>query len=552
MRQPPRFTGLAIAAAALIGCADHPYDPNAPAVDPAAPRVHITSPARGAFAGDLTTLVVTGTATDDRAVTAVRVNGVAATLDGAGGWSATVPVGAGTQLLHAEAEDAQGNVGKESRAVVVGPVRPIAGAVPRAITAAISAPTFTAVGRAVTGLLRTGDLASLVAPINPVLDLGSGGTYARASISALTMGSATSVTLTAARGGLTVDAELDHVSVTLHLAYAVLGVGGSSDVTVSASHVKIAGLLAVGIAKGAFDLRLASPDVAVTGFALTATGVPGEILSLLHLETAIGPILGFVTQQLIAPLLDTALAGLVATRTIDVLGTQVDLQLAPARVNFDPTGAIIEVDTTLRAHGDAASPGFVYVAGQAPAMATTGWQLAVADGAANQLLASLWTAKGLDAALDLTTGSYGTLGQLYDRVELATAVPPYVDARGAALKLTLGDLVATFKHGAEVATRIAISAELDVRVVAGAGGAPRLDVGSPTTYVDVLDEHVDGANALSNAQFELITSFALARVIAVASGSLGAVPLPSVGGVGVHDLAIAPQAGYLVIDGSLN
>ena len=64
----------------------------------------------------------------------------------------------GTQLLHAVATDAQGNVGKESRAVVVGPLQPIATAVPQAITAAMSAQTFDAIGRGVTGFLQTGDL----------------------------------------------------------------------------------------------------------------------------------------------------------------------------------------------------------------------------------------------------------------------------------------------------------------------------------------------------------------------------------------------------------
>jgi len=56
---------------------------------------------------------------------------------------------------------------------------------------------------------------------------------------------------------------------------------------------------------------------------------------------------------------------------------------------------------------------------------------------------------------------------------------------------------------------------------------------------------------LSNAQFELITSFALGRVIAVGSGSVGAIPLPSLGGVGVHDLGIVEQTGYLVVDGNV-
>jgi hypothetical protein len=67
----------------------------------------------------------------------------------------------------------------------------------------------------------------------------------------------------------------------------------------------------------------------------------------------------------------------------------------------------------------------------------------------------------------------------------------------------------------------------------------------------VLDDNVDGANALSNAQFEAITSFALARVIAVGSGAVGAVPLPSFGGVAVRDVGIAEDSGYLVIEGEI-
>ena len=70
-------------------------------------------------------------------------------------------------------------------------------------------------------------------------------------------------------------------------------------------------------------------------------------------------------------------------------------------------------------------------------------------------------------------------------------------------------------------------------------------------YVDVLDEGVEGANQLSNAQFEAITSFALARVSRVGSASIGAIPLPAIGGVGVTDLAISPQTGYLVVAGDV-
>ncbi|HLL21098.1 MAG TPA: hypothetical protein VK427_03155, partial [Kofleriaceae bacterium] len=233
-------------------------------------------------------------------------------------------------------------------------------------------------------------------------------------------------------------------------------------------------------------------------------------------------------------------------------GKKVDIALSPDRIEFDVRGAIVLLDSELRAQGDDASPGFVYVANTLPVMdKSQGFQLAIADDAANQLLSSMWSAKALELGLDLKTGSYGEIGKLYDRVEIAAKVPPYLDATGGSLKMTVGDLMATFKNGEAIATQVAINAKLEVRVKQGSDGALHLDVGSPVTYVDVLDDNIDGANALSNAQFEAIATFALGRVIAVGSGSLGVIPLPSMGGVSVTDVDVSQQAGYLVVDGKV-
>lgn len=116
-------------------------------------------------------------------------------------------------------------------------------------------------------------------------------------------------------------------------------------------------------------------------------------------------------------------------------------------IDFSVAGAIIALDTELRARGDEASPGWVYVANQLPAMDTrSGFQLAVADDAANQLLGSFWAARGMDLAIDLANGPYGQLGTLFNRVELSAKVPPHVDASGDALVLTIGDFLGTFQQ----------------------------------------------------------------------------------------------------------
>ena len=542
----------------LSACSDKPYDPDAPAIDPTAPRIHITTPERGTFLGAKGTVEVSGTAIDDTGVTSVEVNGVTAVLDPVtGGFKATVPVVAGTNLLHAVAKDAQGNTGKETRAVVAGPTKPIDRMIDSAITASLSAQTFDAIGRGTGNFIQTADLGALVKPMNPIVDFGTTNgqpdcNYAQALITAMDVGAAT-VQLPPQSGGLHMDITLDNVAVTLHLQYSALCLDGSRDVVATATRLHVDGFLGVAVGpSGGFQIALQNPNVQITGLNIDLGGIPGTVVGWLGLDTKLAPVLAWATEKFVVPALNSALAGLNQTKTLDVLGKQVDVTLAPARIDFDVNGAVVQLDTELRAQGDDKSPGFVYVANTVPAMDKShGFQLALADDAANQLLGSFWAAKGMDIGIDLKTGPYGDIGKLYDRVELSAAVPPFVDASGKGLVMTIGDMMATFKNGSQIATQIAVNATLTLNVTTQQDGSLRLDVGQPTVYVDVLDDNVDGANQLSNAQFEAITSFALARIVAVGSGSLGAIPLPSAGGVAVKNVSIEEQTGYVVLDGEV-
>ncbi|HEY1815737.1 MAG TPA: hypothetical protein VGG74_25485 [Kofleriaceae bacterium] len=539
---------------ALAGCSDHPYDPNAPAVDPNAPVVHITSPDRGFFAGDVQVVTVTGTATDDTAVASVTVNDTPATLNADGTWTAQVPVTAGTNLLHAIALDPSNNAGKESRSVVVGPTSPVSTTVPNAITAALSAQTFAALGTGAGNYIKTADLESLISSSNPVLNDGAPNgpdcLYVQGSITSMTIGDA-QISLVPQTGGLALDAELSNVNVGMHLDYAAACINGSRDITIAATHISITGNMAIGVASGQFAITLDSPDVTLTGFDAELGGLTGDIVDLLDLNDAFGPLIGWATEKFVTPMINTELDALNETKTIAVLNSMVDITVTPASINFTSDGGIVELNTSIRAHGD--SGAFVDVTNTAPAMdLSQGFQLAVAANAANQALTSLWSAKGLDDTLQLNNGSYGDIGTLFDSVEISAAAPPYVDASSDnGLVLTIGDLMGTFRNNGVTTTQIAINAQVDVTADVSASGVLQLNVGEPTTYVDVLDQGVSGANELSSSQFEALTSFALARVIAVASGSLGAVPLPSIGGVSVQNLSIAPQTGYLVVDGSV-
>jgi len=554
MRTIHSIAVLGLALVAPLGC-DQPYA-DQPAIDPNAPRLHITTPELGTFAGDVHQVEVTGTATDDELVTSVEVNGVTATVQADGTFAATVPVVPGTNLLHAIAKDAQGNLGKETRAVVAGPTVTLDRSIAQSITASISAQTFDAIARGASNYITTADLTALIAPSNPVIDIGTVNgqpdcLYGQGAVTLLDVG-ASDIQLYPTPGGLMLDATLTDPRIDMHLQWSVSCLDGSRDVTVTASSVHIAGLLAAGQDFfGNIQFQLQNPDVTISNFNVNLGGVPQTIIDLLDLDTRLGPVLGWAVEKFVVPMLNDSLAGLSQTKMLDVFGRTVDITMVPTRVDFDNDGALVILDSELRAEGDSGE--FVYVQNTLPAIdKSQGFQLAVSDDAANQLLTSLWSAKALDAGIDLHTGPYGEVGKLYDRVEISAKAPPFLDASGDHLKLVVGDLIASFVDGEEVVTRIAINAEIDLAVSADPQtGALRLDVGSPTTYVDILDDGVDGANALSNAQFEAITSFALSRVIAVGSGAIGAIPLPAVGGVAVHDVSVTEQAGYLVVDGTV-
>jgi hypothetical protein len=551
-----RFSQL-IAALTLIAACDNAYDPDAPAIDPTAPKVHITSPERGTFAGAVAAVEVKGNVIDDSAIASVTVNGVAALVQPDGTFTVSVPVTPGTNLLHAIAKDEQGNTGKETRAVVAGKLSSIDRTITQAITASLSAQTFQAIGRGAATFIQDANLTSMVTPMNPVVDYGTTNgqpdcLYAQAHITGMDVGKST-ISLAPQAGGLYIDATLENIRMDTHLQWAVSCLDGSRNVAVGASKIRVRGVFAVGIkAGGEFDIKLMNQNVTVTGFNVDLGGVPQEIIDYLDLDGRMGPIIGWATERFVVPMLNNSLAGLNETKTVDVLGKQIDIALSPNQITFDVVGAIVLLDSELRAQGDEMSPGFVYVQNTLPAMdKSQGFQLAIADDAANQLLSSLWAAKALELGLDLKTGSYGEIGKLYDRVEIAAKVPPYIDATGDGLKMTIGDLIATFKNGESIATQVAINAQVALKIVAAEDGALRLDVGAPTTYVDILDENIDGANALSNAQFEAIATFALGRVVAVGSGSVGAIPLPAVGGVAVKNVEVTQQTGYLVVDGDV-
>jgi hypothetical protein len=533
--------------ALLAGCSIEDKNPDAPAFDRDAPRVDILSPARGTIAGDVTQVVVTGTASDDTGVESVTVNGVAAKLSSNGMWLADITVAPGTTLLHAIAFDTQGNQGSETRAVVAGPMVGVDRPVLDGIRATLSAQALSALGRGTATFIESGGLMTAVQGMNPVVDVGGGPDclYGQASITSLTVGDA-DVLMGPSDRGVSVSAMLSDVRIGMHLQWAVSCFDDSRDIILTAQRVNVQGLLAIGVIDRKLDIQFDNPNVQVTGFELQLPGVPDAIVQMLALDAAISPILGSVTERLVVPMAEQAVSALDDRRTIDVASVQVDVDVTPTHVSFTPQGATIALDTSLRAHGDSGQ--FVFVRNVEPTLGMKhGFELAIADDAANQLLTSMWSAKAFDAPLDLDDTSYEQIAKIYDSVQLELILPPHVDATTRPLELTVGDLIATFKRNDGVMTRVAIHAKTALYVVEGDAGKLRIDVSTPAVEIDLLDDE----DWITKAQYDAIKSFAVQHITAIGSSAVAGIPLPAIGDATPTKLWVDPEYGYMLVVGDV-
>lgn len=551
------LAGLASGALLVGAGCDEPLADD-PAIDPDAPVVRISAPARGAYLGDVSSVVVTGTVTDESPLRSLTINGERVEVGAGGAFAATLPLSpTGTTLVTLEATDTDGNVGRETRAYAAGPLARTGQRSVDAVTAVISDSAFLAVGNAAAALLASSDLGTWIAPHNPVISAGSPDgpdcLFGDVSIGALDVASA-SVELLPTVTGLELDAELRGVRVPMHLRYAALCVDGQTDAAMTATSVHITGRFTVAIRDGRFDIKLVAPKATFAGFHLELPGLPGEVARLLDLDRALGPVLSWAVEQLAAPLLGDALASATGAAEVSLLGQPLELEVTPTELAFSPVDAQLRLDTRFRFAADADGQFVAPPTARPELSAPDGLAVAVAGNAVNSLLAGFWAAGGMRLSLDLTTGDYGGLGTLYDRVTIEGLLPLSLrtDAAGGsgAAALMIPELLVSFEREGALVTQIALNGAIDLGVERGGDGALRLATGAPRIFVDILQEGVEGANPLASSQLEALVGFALTRGTAVASNLLGAVPLPSGPGVQLSTVTARGVGGHLMIEGA--
>jgi hypothetical protein len=553
------WVGLSMAAAvasatASLGCEAGAGEARQP------PVLRIASPARGLFRDHAGSLRVTGTALPSAGgdpVDRVAVNGVPAALHSDGTFEAAIELPEGATLIQTVARDARGNTASDTRAVEAGPLHPVGSRIPGALSAVISAEAFAKISGAAGPILEGLDLAALLAPLQPIVHIsdpsGEDCGFARLYIDDLTF-SAARIALEPVSGGLALRVELDGVAVPGRARYAVLCLADSNTVRVTADRIAVSGTLVVTPSGAAgFATRLTNPAVSIAKLHIDASGVPGDILDALHLDSAIQFVAARAAELAIGPLVNQALGALAGPQQLDVLGHTLALQVAPSAVAFDRSGAAVALDLTARLGGSEASPGFIYTANAAPAfdpasVAATGpadgFQLGIADDLVNELLAELQASGALELDVPVAAGSF-------DGARVHMTLPPMLSASAGdgALHLVLGDLLATFTRAGAPVGKAAINATVGLAIAPALNGyGVALELGTPEIHVDLLDD-IANATGLTDPGLAGASAAVLNAQIASISKLLVAIPLPVVAGLQMRNLSIGGGDGYVVVNG---
>jgi hypothetical protein len=245
------------------------------------------------------------------------------------------------------------------------------------------------------------------------------------------------------------------------------------------------------------------------------------------------------------PLMNMALGALAGPQQLDVLGKQLQIQVAPSAISFAPTGAVLAMNMKALFAGSEASPGFIYTANGSPAMAAgRGFQLGVADDFINELMAELQAVGALDLTMAKPT-------QAFDATQLRLTLPPMIsaDAADGTMRLVLGDALATFTSRGTAVARAAINAKVDLKIAAAVnGGSVLLQLGAPEIHVDTLDD-IANATGVGDDDLAAATAASLTLELAKLTTLFAAIPLPSVAGLTVRHASLGSDDGYVMLNG---
>jgi hypothetical protein len=248
------------------------------------------------------------------------------------------------------------------------------------------------------------------------------------------------------------------------------------------------------------------------------------------------------------PLVNQALGALAGPQQVDVLGKKLDLQVSPSAVTLTRTGALVAMNLEAMIEGSEASPGYIFTDNGVPAMdASHGFQLGLADDLVNELLAEVHALGVLDLTVQQDFG-------VFDAARFQLTMPPMISANtpDGAMRLVIGDLVATFTHHGATVARAAINAQVDLKIAPAANAREvALQFGALDVQVNLLDDAPNPAGVTGDD-----LSGASSAGIGIQLDSLRqlliTLPVPSVAGIQLEQLSIGADSGYVMMSGQIH
>jgi hypothetical protein len=521
---------------------------------PDPPVLKVTSPTRSLMQDHAGIMTVSGTvapADDGSPVSTVTVNGVPAVVGTDGSFNAIVDVPPGASFIHTEATTAKGGKATDTRSVEAGTLEVPGANIASGITAAISADAFAKLSGVASGIIKQQDFGAMLAPMQPMVHAGDPNgpdcLYGQLFVDNLTMTNAT-ISLTPVNGGISFYAEIDGLDVPGHMKYAVACINGSNTVDVKASKISIGGTLMVTPnGMNGFDVKLTNQNVGLQGLDISASGVPGAILNILPLDSAIQFIVPKAAELFMGPMINKALGALAGPKQLMFAGMTIDVQISPSNITFTSNEGDVALDTSILIEGAESGPGFIFTDNGIPTMNPgQGLQLGLADDLANEMMSQATT-------LGLINITQAANGGTFDAVTLKPTSPPMIsaDPKDGHMVVVLPDMDATYTLQGTPIAHAALNVSLDLQITpANNGYGVSMQLGNPTIYLDVLDD-IPNNTHLSNEDMQKAMQLCLSSQITGISGLLSSIPLPQIDGLQMRNVSVGADSGYVMVSATL-
>jgi hypothetical protein len=536
-----------IVASLLAACTGGPSAPKDP------PLLTVTSPTRSLIQSGDAAVTVTGSVAPNAQgtpVTKVSVNDVVANVGTDGTFSVPVQIKPGAMLLHTVAIDADGGTASDTRSVEAGSLQAPTSNIPNAVTTALSKEAFAKISAAAGPIIKGFDLKPMLAPLQPMVHSGDENgpdcLYGQLYVDNVTMTNVV-ISMSPVAGGLAFSAEIDGLDVPGHMSYKVACLGGTDNTDIKATKVVIGGtLLVTPDGANGFNTDLQNPQIQLTGLDISSGGVPGAILDIVPLDSAIQFILPKVAGMVMKPMMNQALGALAGPKTLNLLGKNITVNVKPSQMTFTDASALVTLDMQMSIEGADAGK-FIFTDNGQPTMDPgTGMMLGIADDLGNSLLSQA-------NALGLMSLSMPQAGGTFDGASLATTSPPMISASPADGKmvLVLPDMTTTFTNAGTPVAMVALNATVDLQIQPSTNGlGVAIELGTPVIYVDVLPD-IANETRLTNDDLSTAVEATLSGQIASITALLGGIPLPAIEGVQMKDLSVVGAEGYVMVKGAL-